>query len=116
MSKLTDKLREKGVFNPHNFYGAHPYIVYRASYSRSCIPSCWGVVVRGQNLGEAWYDHGARTFTGFGADGEGTSRTKGLLQAQKWASEKFGITTWKRDPFGSYGEIEFVKQHIKDLS
>ena len=113
MSKLTDKFREKGVFNSYYFYGMQPYISYQVG--DNWISSRWAVYKRGKNLGQAWYDHGCRTFTGHGEVGDGTKRTKGLLQAQRWASKKFGIETWARDPFGSYGEAEFVKQRVKEL-
>jgi hypothetical protein len=116
MSKLTEKFREKGIFNPYNFYGDQPYITYQSAQPRSCMCAQWSVVKRGLDMGEAWYDYGCKTFTGFGLTGEGSIRTRALLQAQAWASEKFGIKTWMRDPFGSYGEVEYVKKRIKELS
>ena len=114
MSKLTEKFREKRVYNPYEFYGElEPYIVYHPS--RPFHSANWAVIKRGVNMGRAWYDDGCRTFRGFGMPGEGTRRARALLEAQAWASEKFGIKEWARDPFGSYGEAEFVKRRIKEL-
>ena len=113
MSKLTEKFREKKVFNPFDFYGDQPYITYRLGHS--VISACWAVAKSGLNLGQVWYDHGCRTFGGYGEPGEGSQRVRGLRAAQAWARKYFGIKEWARDPFGSYGEAEFVKKRIKEL-
>jgi hypothetical protein len=63
---------------------------------------------RGLNLGQAWYDYGARTFSG--------RKKEALSEAQAWATDRFGIKVWVRDPFGSYGEAEFIKKRIKELT
>ena len=107
MSKLTEVLREKKVYNEYLFYGKQPYIGYRSAHS--VIPACWAVCKLGINLGEAWYDYGSRTFSAWG------NRKKALGEAQAWASEKFGVKVWARDPFGSYGEAEFIKKRIKEI-
>lgn len=109
MSKLTEQLREKRVSNPYDFYNGQPYITYHSHDRRSCTPSCWAVIKRGLTLSDAWHDYGARTFSGFG------NRKGALAEAQAWAAERFGIKVWARDPFGSYGDADFIKQRIKEL-
>ena len=107
MSKLTETLREKKVYNEYEFYGTQPYISYYPAHS--VIPAHWSVCKQGLNLGRAWYDHNARTFSTRG------NRKQSLIEAQAWESETFGVKTWARDPFGSYGEVEFIKQRIKQI-
>jgi hypothetical protein len=113
MSKLTDKLRERGVFNPHNFYGPQPYIGQRVKGgSRDVVPSSWQVHKAGLSLSTAWYDYGAKSFSYSGV----ASRKEALAEAIAWASERFGIKNWAKDPFGSYGDAEYIRNRIKELT
>lgn len=112
MSKLTEQLRERGVFNPYEFYGSEPSIGFRANQgSRDVIPSAWRVSKRGVKLSDAWYDHGTMSFSCCGVE----SRKQALAEAQAWATEKFGIKEWRRDPFGGYGEAAFIKRRIAEI-
>jgi len=111
MSKLTDKLREKGVYNIHDFYGyGQPFIVYYPSTSgRAGQSARWKVFKIGTSLSETWYDYGAKTFLKWG------DKKKAFAEAQAYATEKFGIKEFARDPFGGYGDAEYVKARLKEL-
>lgn len=109
MSKLTESFRAVEVYNPYEFYGEKPYISFSPAQPHSCIVSRWAVHKRGLNLSESWYDHGAQTFSVYG------DKQKALLKAQIWATGLFGIKEWTRDPYGSYGDAEYVKSRVKEL-
>lgn len=112
MSKLIDQLRKVQVYNPHNFYGNQPFISLRVNHgSGDVLPSAWRVNKAGEKLSDAWYDYGAKSFS----YGSREDKKDQLEAAKAWASEKFGITCWMRDPFGSYGEEAFVKKRIREL-
>lgn len=113
MSKLTDKLRERGVHNSWEFYGNEVYISFRANQgSRDVLPSRWNVRKPGVSLSDAWYDNGCKSF--------GSSRCIGkaaiLEGAKKWASEKFGIKEWAKDCYGSWGEAGYVRRRTEELT
>jgi hypothetical protein len=114
MSKLIEKLNARGVHNPHNFYEGHPFgqpfiAYYSASTGRAGQSARYKVVRQGESLSEAWYDQGAKTFLKWG------DKKKALADAQAWASEKFGIKEWTRDPFGSWGDAEYVKKRTVEI-
>jgi hypothetical protein len=110
MSKLTEQLRSRGIHNSYDFYEQEPWISWTANGGRSVLPAWWAVYKRGRNLGSAWYDHGAKTFSGRKRDKEV------LAEAQRWASVEFGgIKEWARDPFGSYGDAGFIKKRITEI-
>jgi len=111
-SKVITRLRELKVFNPYDFYQNQPYIYRRVSGgSRDVVPSSWNVVKRGTSLSDAWYDEGEMAFV---YQGYSDVQNK-LVEAQKWASVKFCIKEWMRDPFGSYGSKEYVERRLKEL-
>ena len=65
----------------------------------------------GENLAGHWADYGSKCFLVWGRK----DRADKLSAAKMWASDKFGIVEWARDPFGSYGEAAYVKEHVKFL-
>ena len=71
----------------------------------------WKVVKRGVKLSDAWYDYGAKSFSY--SDRE--AKKEQFEVAKRWASKKFGIKTWLRDPFGSFGEASFVMRRTAEL-
>lgn len=134
MSKLTEQLREIKVFNPHHFYehgqvhvDYYPTVGVRTDH--------WAVVQEGfttdpdryqaravRIIGGAsvpdvgpWSANGNMTFSGYRARPDETRRAAGLRLAQEWAAERYGITEWKRDPFGSYGSAEYVSARLAEL-
>lgn len=121
MSRFTDELRALKVANPHGFYGkGHVFIAYTpADYGRGGRGAHWQVHRPGfeTDPGGDWYNHGRKTFQVWAAHGKSHAETKRavLAEAQAWASERYGITEWKRDPFGSYGDAEFVTHRTKEL-
>lgn len=118
MSKLTDSFHEVGVHNAWEFYGrGTPFIAYRPQ--EGVFGSRWQVVRPGFKTDPSahWSDHGYKTFTVFGQDGATHARKKELArgEAEEWASERYGINEWKKDPFGSYGEASFIDARIREL-
>src|ERR1700693_3457118 len=110
MSKLTETLRARGIYNSYGFFGEHPYISWTQNGGRTVLPSWFGVHKRDQDLGGAWYHYGVKTFAGHSRD------KVALADAQAWASKKFGIKEWARDPFGSWGDAGYIKQRIMELT
>lgn len=110
-SKLVKRLREVRVFNSYEFYQNEPYIDRHTTNYRDVMPSHYAVVKRGENLGCHHLDMGSKTFAYRGRDGV----KKAFLDAQLWASEKFGVKEWVRDPFGSYGDKEYIERRLIEL-
>jgi hypothetical protein len=120
MSKLTESFRAVGVINPHDFYGhGNVFITYAPTEGGRVWGARWRVARPGFQTDPkaAWYDYGNKTFQVWAPYGEKHSEVKRavLAEAQAWASQRYGITEWKRDPFGSYGDAEFVVNRIKEL-
>lgn len=120
MSKLTDLLATVGVRNEHAFYnGRTPagrvFITWTGSGGRSPIGFYWTIRDVGGLTDDRpadtreWYSNGNRIFHALG------DKAEALAQAQEWASIRYGITEWKRDPFGSYGDATFVSARLAAL-
>ena len=104
MSKLSDALNALRVFNNHDLlvrFGEDRdvSVEYHAPDRRSIGTP--GAVVYSPRFATdpsaAWYDHGRKRFPAFGTTRHGATR-----QAQKWASEQYGIEHWAPSPFGGY--------------
>ena len=111
MSKTQDLLRTVRVFNDHEFFGEQPYIVCYPRVARGVTPASWLVFKRGEDLGKAWYDNKGPRFSYSCRE----SKQDAFEDAKKWTGKRFKIKTWKRGPFGGYGEREFVKSRLKEL-
>lgn len=140
MSKLTDRLNKYGFFNSSNFahdrgvlnnkyqlerptprcrkYVDH-HIVPIISYSpgqrgRAYECACWqvsqGSIPTDPNA--HWRDYGRKTFDVYHKDDKNPQREAAIA----WASEHFGVTEWKREPFGSLMPVEFVDARLKQLT
>lgn len=113
MSKLTEKLNAIGMHNSYEFFVDEPYIyISLRGGSRDVIPSSYKVSKCGVSLSEAWYDYGAKSFSFCNRE----SKKEALEEAKKWAREKFGITEWARNPFGDYGDANFIQRRIEELT
>lgn len=108
--KIVEELRKRRVCNPWGFYGDQPYIWYRPYESRRMTASAWMITKRGLKLGDHWTDYDSKCILVFEKD-----RKETFAEAAAWASEKFGIKEWTRDPFGSYGPAEFVQRRLKEI-
>jgi hypothetical protein len=111
MSKLTDALNARGFHNSWEFFGNEPYVSFYAAQSRACHPATFRVHKRDKKLSDAWYDYGAKSFSFSGRAG----KKQALAEAQEWASNHFNIKEWARNPFGEWGEIEFVRKRIVEI-
>lgn len=110
MSKLTDQFRARWIHNICEFYGNEPYVVYYPrQIGRGGSSPRWAARKADKNLSEAWYDYGARTFLVW------NDKKKALAEAQAFVTDKFGVKEFARDPFGGYGEANFVKARIKEI-
>lgn len=123
MSKLTDMLRSVKVYNAHEFYnGAEPsgqvYIVYTpATYGLAALSPHWTVLWVGHVTGPLGeyrpYNH--RVWVTGGRGSFADRKAAALAVVQQWATERYGITDWKRDPFGSYGSGAFIDARLAEL-
>lgn len=139
MSALTDHLRRYGIFNSSGFasargvlnetypldrpaprcriYGDHrivPIVDYTAAQpGRGYKSACWQVTQGAvpTDPGGHWRDNGRKTFNVY----EREAKKPRLEEALAWASERFGVTEWKRDPFGAYMPAEFVDARLHQL-
>ena len=110
-SKVLVRLRELRIFNCYDFYQDKSYIYRSIGGGRSVIPSHWAVVKLGVSLSTFWADYGSKSFVYSGRE----DSKRALLEAQKWASERFGVGEWIRDPYGSYGSKTYVEERLKEL-
>lgn len=134
MGKLTESLRPFRIFNAYQFYAGgtdqktgapnetgRVFISYRPQgVGRDMTVAAWMVYRVGYktNPDGPGYDHGNKSFTLPNAGMDVTlkeRKAEALAEAQKWAGEKYGISEWAKDPYGSYGEAEFVKARVKEL-
>lgn len=116
MSKFKEAMRGLGIFNAHNFYGPDAvWIHFLGSDRRSPIGARWQVhrrkdgTDRMTDADAAWYDNKLKSFSAYG------SRKEALAEAQRWAGERYGVESWARDPFGSYGPADYVDRRCKEL-
>lgn len=94
-----DKLRERKIYNNHNIakLGDGYFVAYSSNGGRSMLPSWWAVYHIGYKFkSSAWYEGGARTFSGKKSDKET------LLRALIFASKASGQYEWVKTPFGGY--------------
>lgn len=114
MSKVIDLLSKVGVYNDYDFAEAgttagEVYVMYcpwdgmgvGCSVTRICLKN-------GHTDPDGpWYNRGNKTFTG--------KRKVSLPEALEWATTRYGISEWKRTPFGSYMDAGFVKSRLYNL-
>jgi len=94
-----DKLRERKIYNTYDIanLGDKYFVSYSPAQSRSCLPSWWAVHHIGYKFrNSAWYENGARTFSGVKFDKEI------LFKALTFASKVSGQYEWVKTPFGDY--------------
>lgn len=106
-STIVEKMRAVRVFNQYEFYKDQPYMFYAKYESRAMTVAGWRVTKRGLKLDDAWYNHGCKPFHG--------KMKESLPDAQAWASKRFGVKAWARDPFGGYGPAEYVEARVAQL-
>lgn len=113
--KLTKAiLRERKIFNSCEVCsrgGGAVWLSYHARDVRGVSPAKWMVVgVGGLKTDPSghWGDYGSKSFCG-------TLRSDALDKAKAWATEKYGIATWERDPFGGWQDnrvMEALRNHL----
>lgn len=139
MSKLTEQLRAHAFVNSHDFANARgvqnsnypfdrpaprcrkyrehhivPIIMYLpAERGRGSRSARWSVSQGNipTDPDTHWQNYGHKTFVVF-RQGEKAAKFE---EAVTWASDYFGVTEWKREPFGSWMPSEFVDARLKQL-
>lgn len=123
MSALEDQLRTLRVYNDHGFFnGAEPagqvWLGYNPREPRGVRGAYWGVYRKNVKTDPEgpWYFYGNKAFSAWdrGPNGE-SPRALALKRAQEYCAEQYGITEWKRTPFGGYGDAGFVKARLAQL-
>ena len=109
---IKAKLAERGIWDSYALAKTTPLKVYlylRADNSRERGGhSPWWAVKRIgfiTNKNAAWYEDGSKTFAYYNRDGKEDAR----LAALAWASERYGIKEWERDPWGGYHPIGAIE-------
>lgn len=109
MNKKAEVLSAVGVHNPHNFcvFGSGTvYIDYSPrDTGRGGHSASWQVtgVNHKTDPSGPWYNYGRKTWTCAVSD-----RAEKLAAAKAWASERYGITEWAKDPFGGWQDKRVV--------
>ena len=102
--KLTKaQWAELGVRNSHEVAsrGTKRYVSYRpAEYGRASNSAAWQVVHIGYLTDPKghWRDNGHKTFTVYRRE----EKEAKLKEAIAWASKRYGIKEWERDPWGDW--------------
>lgn len=123
MSTLAERLRTIRVFNDHAFFnGTEPagqvWLSYHPREPRDVRGAYWAVYRKNIKTDPEgpWYFYGNKAFSAYSRGPSGESpRAVALKQAQDWCAIQYGITEWKRTPFGGYGDATFVKSRLAQL-
>jgi len=104
MSKESEKLRERKIYNNHGLasLGDNVWCEYSPSPGgRMGIghSSGWRVYAIGKSLSDAWYDHGAKNFIGK------KSNREAMNSALQLCKKLTGQSEWVISPFGGYVSI-----------
>lgn len=104
-------LNAAGIHNSHNVChegGGSVYIFYKPrGLGRSYRSPKWAVDGIGFHVDSTaeWIDHGCKVFTC-----NRDTREQRLADAKAWASEKYGISEWARDPFGGWQDAVVLER------
>jgi hypothetical protein len=104
MSRLTDDLRRVDIFNPHNFYGRH------GAANDVCF------ITHSEGAWVVYHAAQVKAFGHYFGRALGPTGLRALAEAQAWASERSGVETWAKDPFGGYGPADYVASRLAGLA
>jgi len=119
--QLIEAMREINVTNPHDFYdssGASGQVFITYDPGDNWHSRGWKVYRVGHDLGRDRFSsakvNSAKEFPVFSTQGMPFKEAKDdtLARAQAWAGERFDITQWGRDPFGSFGDAAFIESRM----
>jgi len=107
-------LKNVKIYNGHDLCrlgGGKIFLSYYTGNQAACSVSHWSVVGIGFNTDPKaqWADYGCKTFSG-------NMKSPALDEAKAFASEKYGIRAWDRDPFGNWQDRKVMAQVIKKVS
>jgi len=123
MSKLTESYRDVRVFNVANFYNSkhgQVYIAYNAADhgrgGRGASVQVMGVGFK-TDPDSAWYNYDRKTFLPYNKPGTAAERRAATVaEAKAWATERYGVTEWARDPYGCWGDAAFITKRKAQLA
>lgn len=123
MSKFTDELQDVNVVNAHNFYVTMGVVFISfmpGSTGRFYQSAKWCVFCQGHETDPDahFMDHKTKTFSVSRYFEKGSLkeiRANKLAEAKAWAEKRYGVKSWAKDPFGSWGEETYVKARTKAL-
>lgn len=123
--KLTKAiLREHGIVNPWIFCnrgGGKVFISYSPQITGRAYQSArWQVISPGRKTDPDGHyrDNGHKTFSVNSFAGKGTHskiKEQQRLAAIAWATEKYGIDDWVRDPFGDFQQREVWERVVEKI-
>jgi hypothetical protein len=125
--KLTKALlSEHGIHNPHNFCtagGGKIYIAYSPQITgRAYRSASWQVIMPNGKTDPdgAWCDNGQKSFDVNSVavpecDTPHKRKEYQRLAAIAWATEKYGIDDWVKDPFGDYQQREVWERVVEKI-
>lgn len=112
MSKLTEKLRLINICNSSGYAGKGNVFIWRRAGDSWTTPAFLVCRVGFKtDVNAHWQDHGNKSFMVMSRDEAKTA----LAEAQKWASDKYGIKEWAKNPFGDWMDAEFIKKRTAEL-
>lgn len=109
MSKKQEAFRAHQIYNSHGICergGGRVFLSYTPQGDgRSLVYPHWSVVGVKHNTDPSahWMHYGCKTFSG-------KLRSHAFDEAKAWASGKYGIKEWRRDPFGGWQDAEVLKR------
>jgi hypothetical protein len=121
MSKLTDYYMTLGICNACGFAGTGNVFIDYYPYDDLSNSGREYVVCRPgfqtNPNDKRWFNYGNKVFPLSSYAGSVAERRRlALRDAQEWASKEFGVAKWKRTPFGSWMEEEFVNRRMRQLA
>lgn len=105
MSTKKELWNVAGMHNPYNVCqvgGGKVFVCYEPQVrGRGGMGPKWTVVGIGFNTDPKapWYNYGRKTFNG-------SNNSPSKQEALDWAAQTYGITAWKKDPFGVFQAAE----------
>jgi hypothetical protein len=113
--KQQEAFRANRIFNSYGICeagGGTAYISYTpAGTGRDIRCAKWSVIgVSGHKPDPKgpWYDQGNKAFIG-------KMRSPAFEEAKAWASEKYGIKAWLKDPWGGWQDAEVLNRVVNSL-
>ena len=118
--QIVEKLRERRVFNAHNFAEhGEVYIGYDPGdrWQGARVQVVRPGFKTDSNPKAHWQDRGHKTFDLFGIPGDtkAQQRDAAIEKAKEWAGQRYGITEWAKTPFDTWMDKGYVERRLAEL-